>query len=40
VYDLDDQGAYRLTASAEGDAQVEVVAPLNVTVTPRALVSA
>ena len=40
VYDLDDQGAYRLTASAEGDAQVEVVAPLNVTVTPSALVSA
>jgi Uma2 family endonuclease len=40
VYDLDDQGAYRLTASAEGDAQVEVVAPLNLTVTPSALVSA
>jgi len=39
VYDLDDQGTYRLTASAEGDAQVEVVAPLDVTVTPRALVS-
>ena len=40
VYDLDDQGADRLTASAAGDAQVEVVAPLNVTVTPSALVSA
>ncbi|HEY5881142.1 MAG TPA: Uma2 family endonuclease [Nakamurella sp.] len=44
VYDLvdrgDDQGVYRLTGSAEGDAHLTIAAPLAVTVTPSALVSA
>ena len=42
VYDLigDDQGAYRLTASAGGAAPVTIASPLTVTVIPSALVSA
>jgi Uma2 family endonuclease len=39
VYDLDDQRAYRLTASAEGDAPVTIASPLAVTVIPSALLS-
>lgn len=40
VYDLDDAGAYTLTASAEGDGTLRVVRPLAVSVTPSALVNA
>ena len=39
VSDLDDTGAYRLTGSATGGAELTVAAPLAVTVTPEALVT-
>ena len=39
VFDLDEDGTYQLTASADGAGAVTITAPLPVTVSPEALVA-